>query len=173
MPSDCMRDIAFMLEPEGKLLLTKKVCQQISHYRQARHRDKEAGGILLGRLFENKSDIIIDEITTPLKHDKRARHTYYRSSGHHKIAVDKWKQSNGYCLYLGLWHTHPEKIPTPSSIDISDWKNAISNGKYEGDRLFFIIVGTKQICCWQGDKARRRMRRGTSNVQIKELGPWD
>ena len=149
MQPECMNDISFILEPEGKLLVTKKACQQISHYRQARQNDKEAGGILLGRQFENKLDIIVNEITTPLKQDKRARHRFYRSNGHHKIAVDKWKQSNGYCLYLGLWHTHPERIPSPSSIDLCDWTNAINNGKFEGDRLFFIIVGTKQLCCWR------------------------
>jgi len=35
-------------------------------YRQLERKDREAGGILLGRMIENSSDVIIDEITVPM-----------------------------------------------------------------------------------------------------------
>lgn len=50
--------------------------------------------------------------------------------------------------YLGSWRTHPEFDPTPSSVDRIDWAQAVSQDRYEGDCLFFLIVGTKKIRGW-------------------------
>jgi len=50
--------------------------------------------------------------------------------------------------YLGLWHTHPETDPTPSGVDRRDWEQAMSQDTFEGDRLFFPIVGTQRIRVW-------------------------
>jgi integrative and conjugative element protein (TIGR02256 family) len=143
-------ELSFKIEPEGTLYLTKKVLRKLVSFRQEKSTKKEAGGILLGKQFENNPDIIINDITTPLKGDKRSRHQFYRSISHHKKAVEYWKKSNGTCLYLGLWHSHPEMVPNPSSVDFNDWENALKHGKYEGDSLLFIIVGISEIRCWQG-----------------------
>jgi len=51
-----------------------------------------------------------------------------------------------------LWHTHPERDPTPSSVDRRDWEKAVASDTFEGDRLFFPIVGIDRIRVWS--KAR-------------------
>ena len=142
--------ITCLIEPSGKLLIPENVSIQFNSFRQNDPDDLEAGGILLGHLYENKPDIVIDEITIPLPRDSRKRKGFYRSIEHHKEAVRRWKQSGGTCLYLGLWHTHPEPTPIPSPTDIEDWNKAINFGEFEGNNLFFIIVGTDNTCCWQG-----------------------
>ncbi|EQA8051349.1 Mov34/MPN/PAD-1 family protein, partial [Escherichia coli] len=48
----------------------------------------------------------------------------------------------GHLAYLGTWHTHPEKDPYASYIDIRDWKNC--KLRNPGQMLFFIIIGTKK-----------------------------
>ena len=138
--------------PAGQLIIMPEARSQMETFRQQKQHDPEAGGILLGRQFVHRSDIIVDEVTTPLKNDKRSRYRFHRSADHQRVAVNKWKKSDGYCMYLGLWHTHPQAHPTPSSIDYADWMNALNKGKYEGDHLFFIILGTKSIGCWMGSK---------------------
>ena len=50
--------------------------------------------------------------------------------------------------YLGLWHTHPEPCPTPSNTDKRGWEKTVSADMFEGDRLFFPIVGTTLIRVW-------------------------
>jgi len=142
--------LLFKISSEGTLYISKKATRKFISYRQDTSRKNEAGGILLGRQFENNPDVIVDDITTPLIGDKRSRCQFYRSVSHHKKAVSKWKKSNGTCLYLGLWHSHPEMVPRPSSVDFGDWTNALKHGQYEGNSLFFMIVGIKEICCWQG-----------------------
>jgi len=142
--------IAFSIGPVGQFLISENIVTQLQNFRQNNSDDAEAGGILLGRQFVNKADIVVDEITAPLITDKRSRYRFYRSKGHNDFAVERWKESNGTCLYLGLWHTHPEGVPSPSSLDLDDWKKAMHKGKFEGNNLFFIIVGTEQICCWKG-----------------------
>lgn len=160
--------ISFLIEPVGKLFIPLNIVNQLQGYRQCKHANTEAGGIFLGTRFKNKH-VVVSEITTPLKMDKRTRYGYYRSKGHHDFAVKRWKQSDGICLYLGLWHTHPESNPTPSSVDYHDWTNAMRNGRFEGDNLFFVIVGTRQICCWQGMHSGILRRTTRINNEFKKL----
>lgn len=164
-----MSELSFTLKQGGRFIISNPAYQQLNKFKQRKRGDKEAGGILLGKMFENKQDLIIDEITTPLKQDKRSRNMFYRSDDHHAIAVEKWEHSDGFCHYLGLWHTHPEKIPSPSSIDLIDWENAINNGRFEGDSLFFIILGTKRLCCWQGVKRASENQKESYKIEINQL----
>lgn len=144
-----MDGISFSIEPTGNLLLPNHIVNSLNNFRQNKSKDTEAGGILLGRQFDDKPDVVVDELTTPFKTDRRSRHRFYRSKAHHDFAVKRWKESEGICLYQGLWHTHPEANPSPSSIDYHDWTKAMNKGQFEGENLFFIIVGINQICCWQ------------------------
>jgi len=161
--------VSFLIEPKGQLFISKDVVNTLNNYRQSKPGNTEAGGILLGRQYEYKPDITVDEITTPLTTDTRSRYSFYRSIGHHNVAVNRWKQSDGCCLYLGLWHTHPEAIPIPSSVDFDDWTKAINNGVFEGDNLFFVIVGMEQLCCWQGTRTPIYKRVIRRKIDFKQL----
>ncbi|MBL4672367.1 MAG: Mov34/MPN/PAD-1 family protein [Arenicella sp.] len=104
----------------------------------------------MGRIFLKSGDYIVDEITTPKNSDRQSRYTFFRSKSHHDIALKSWQDSDGQCLYLGLWHSHPESNPIPSKVDYSDWKNALKKGQYEGHSLLFLIMGMTNLGCWQG-----------------------
>ena len=88
----------------------------------------------------------------PQPSDRRKRFSFYRSSTHNSIAAARWKESGGKVAYIGLWHSHPEAIPHPSSTDISDWQKALARDRYDGDHLFFIILGMQELGCWRGDR---------------------
>lgn len=64
------------------------------------------------------------------------------------LAQARWRDQSSTMAYLGLWHTHPEKDPTPSGVDLRDWQQAVSRDTFEGEQLFFPIVGTCQIRVW-------------------------
>lgn len=49
-----------------------------------------------------------------------------------------WHQSGGLVDYLGEWHTHPQALPTPSSVDIREWHVLLK--KYSGP-LVFVVLG--------------------------------
>ena len=86
----------------------------------------------------------------------RSRTTYFRTEpkkvNHQRIVTKKWIKSKGTCNYLGEWHTHPEAVPTPSFIDVSEWKRQLRASKFDDDYLYFIIAGTQKIRVWEGNK---------------------
>lgn len=106
--------------------------------------DKEAGGVLTGKIFENHIEVI--SCSKPSKLDKRSRYNFIRS---HKAAqgfINKvFYHSNGSEIYLGEWHTHPEETPTPSETDIISFKRTITENKLNSEFHFMIIVGVDQI----------------------------
>jgi integrative and conjugative element protein (TIGR02256 family) len=110
----------------------------------------EAGGVLLGRHIYGSADIVVDGITTPMEGDRRSRRRFRRAKRRHQVAIDEaWRESNGTCTYLGEWHSHPEPSPTPSLLDRLDWGRKLLVDRY-ADPIFFVIVGTSEICAWEG-----------------------
>ncbi|MCA8161089.1 Mov34/MPN/PAD-1 family protein [Burkholderia cepacia] len=117
-------------------------------FTQHRWWHSEAGGALLGRHLLDSKDVVVDEVTTPQKSDRRSRFSFFRSTRHEALARGRWQEQLNTVAYLGLWHTHPEEEPTPSRIDRMDWQQAVSRDTFEGSRLFFPIVGTRCIRVW-------------------------
>lgn len=138
----------------GKLKINDSVFKMMKRCSQSTiENQKEYCGVLLGREIANTSDIIIDEITEPSKDDVQKKFYFFRDKKYHqKKIVEEWKKSDGTCNYLGEWHTHLENIPEPSSTDIKEWKKALKKFKYDGNELFFIIIGIKEISVWEGNK---------------------
>jgi integrative and conjugative element protein (TIGR02256 family) len=100
-----------------KLEFSPEVRAILLNYRQLNRDDTEAGGIVLGRLFED--NISICRLSVPTELDKRSR-TYFerhRISGQ-SIVEYEFFNSSGQINYFGEWHTHPESSPSPSQRDI-------------------------------------------------------
>ena len=60
-------------------------------------------------------------------------------------------------FYIGEWHTHPEKNPTPSSVDYSSIQEIFKTASLVAPIIFMIIVGTEglHISVYNGDKFER------------------
>lgn len=58
---------------------------------------------------------------------------------------------------MGVWHTHPQMIPEPSSIDWNDWYDTLEVDWTACKYIFFIIVGMKEMRVWVGDFARKEI----------------
>lgn len=137
----------------GKFKIDGLPLQKISEYLQINPRMNEAGGVLLGRYIIDSNDIVVDDITTPMPNDVRKRCFYLKQKKYHQAVVtEKWIKSNGTCNYLGEWHTHPEAVPNPSSIDTGEWKRLLKSTKFDGEFLYFIIAGTQIIRVWEGNR---------------------
>jgi integrative and conjugative element protein (TIGR02256 family) len=80
----------------------------------------EAGGIFLGRHPPPHIEIVA--ATEPMPKDRRSLLSFYRRDpGHQREAHQRWTRSGGTVACVKEWHTHPEVIPSPSSIDVSNW----------------------------------------------------
>ena len=140
--------LVFSVTPSQRLIIVERAIEQMKSFAQIRWWQSEAGGVLLGRHLLDSRDIVVDEVTTPQPTDSRSRFSFFRSKRHEVLARDRWHQEAGTSAYLGLWHTHPEEDPVPSGVDRGDWQQAVTRDTFEGDDLFFPIVGTKQIRVW-------------------------
>jgi integrative and conjugative element protein (TIGR02256 family) len=151
--------LVYRITPTQRLIIVEHAVSRMQAFAQRRWWDKEAGGVLMGRHLLDSDDIVVDEVSTPQNTDRRGRCNFFRSYKHEKVAHQRWVNENGTSAYLGLWHTHPEPDPTPSGVDLRDWEKAVANDVFDGNRLFFPIVGTECIRVWT------KTRRGP----IKEL----
>lgn len=140
----------------GLLRLSSQLLIMLSEFIQDGIKKTESGGVLIGKHLNSGGTLLIDGFTPPQKSDKQGRHSYYRSAAHNKIIQNIWKKSDRHTTYVGLWHTHPEPIPNFSPVDKRDWLNALEKSKFEGNRLYFIIVGQTHIRCWVGTKLKFR-----------------
>jgi integrative and conjugative element protein (TIGR02256 family) len=143
--------------PEGQLLVVaEEALLTIKSFQQHGPLSHEAGGMLLGRVLLGSNDMIIDRATTPSPNDKRGRFFFFRSRGAaQKEVVEAWKQSAGTINYLGEWHTHPEKIPTPSCKDRRNWIKITKQAHYSENVLFFLIAGMDEIRIWQISRGQK------------------
>jgi integrative and conjugative element protein (TIGR02256 family) len=137
-----------MISEAHRLVIVEHAVAQMTLHAQRYWWQCEAGGALLGRHLLDSKDIVVDEVTTPQKGDRRSRFSFFRSQQHGEVARERWLEEQMSMAYLGLWHTHPESCPTPSNTDIRDWEKAIKADVFEGDRLFFPIVGHTLIRVW-------------------------
>lgn len=146
----------------GKLKISDDVLKIMYQCRNKTiENQKEYCGVLLGREITNTSNIVIDKITQPSDADIQKKYYFFRDKKYHqKIIEEEWNKSNGTCNYLGEWHTHLQEVPIPSFTDIKEWKKALRKFKFDGNELFFIIIGIKEISVWEGNK---------SDLSIKKL----
>lgn len=140
--------LVYRISSNQRLIFVEQAVEQMVAFRQCSWWHSEAGGVLLGRHLLDTDDIVVDEVTTPQKSDRRNRFSFFRSKKHGKIAQSRWTEEASTLAYLGLWHTHPEADPNPSGVDRQDWKQAMSTDTFHGDRLFFPIVGIERIRVW-------------------------
>lgn len=112
---------------------------------------REAGGVMLGRFIVGSDDVVVDKITVPMPGDRQGRFSFFRSYKlHQSVITQEWEASGGTCNYLGEWHTHPQPIPEPSFVDIACWRKKLMFDRFDGNCLYFVIVGTERLNVWQG-----------------------
>jgi integrative and conjugative element protein (TIGR02256 family) len=113
----------------------------------------EAGGVLLGRMILESNDVVVDEVTIPTRRDKRGIFSFFRSAFETNTIIKRaWRESAATRNYLGEWHTHPEDYPTPSNVDISNWRKILRKGRIEQDFVLFMILGRKELAVWEWNK---------------------
>ncbi|WP_170265135.1 Mov34/MPN/PAD-1 family protein [Salibacter halophilus] len=139
-----------------KLIITNNVQQILENHIQDKSAKNEAGGILLGQVIGN--EFYLTKATEPNDLDKATRYSFERNKENAQIVVDyEYVNSNKRTIYLGEWHTHPEKIPSPSKRDIKMIKSQFKLGENLAAVIFLLIQGQNEfyvgIC--NGKKIRK------------------
>lgn len=112
-------------------------------YRQIRPMAPEAFGVIIGNKDLEIERYGLVEITVPQKGDRCSRMSFtLRDPEHQRIVDHLHNSSEGQLVYFGTWHTHPEKNPHASWIDIRDWRQCKLRNPMK--RLFFVIIGIEK-----------------------------
>jgi integrative and conjugative element protein (TIGR02256 family) len=131
-------------------------------FQQNKTSDVEACGILIGNHSLDRKQIKVKFATAPQAGDTRGKHHFkINTPVHQEILNRQFKLSNNEDIYLGTWHTHPEKIPEPSLIDVQDWKKQYHTNKHLFNKMIFAIVGIDIVNFWiiYGNKLRKLEKR--------------
>lgn len=99
----------------------------------------ESGGVLLGTVHER--GLIVTVATTPTRRDRQFRYLFERLPfGHRALAKRLWRSTGGTTRYIGEWHTHPQDVPSPSLIDLAEWRK-LAKERADKRPLLAVIVG--------------------------------
>lgn len=149
------------INESGRILIEPPVIDLVRGFCQNQLSRPESGGILLG--YRRGSHLHIVAATIPQPDDKRLRYHFFRCDpNHQKAAYRQWERSGNTMDYVGEWHTHPEAKPTPSSLDMSEWKKICSARK---ESMVFIIVGLAGVF-WVGEGQGKSIFQSTETNEL-------
>lgn len=130
-----------------KIKISKSVLEQIYQYRQVSFFSSESGGVLIGRQIISTGNLVIDHCTVPMPLDVCKRTRYLRKDPKHiEFFTTLRQRENNIYAYVGEWHTHPEHIPSYSSMDLRNWERI---GKESSTPHFHLIAGIRALRIWQ------------------------
>lgn len=122
-----------------------KVIELLLKFIQNDDTKPEAGGILIGYYIDDYSFFITD-LSIPNQNDLGTRFSFLRSfKNAQNIIKSFFKGSNGKKIYLGEWHTHPEKYPVPSETDLKSFNSLLKENKLNSNFIFMLIMGTDEF----------------------------
>jgi integrative and conjugative element protein (TIGR02256 family) len=119
---------------------------------------KESGGILIGKENKSNENLIINHITVPMFKDKRKYDRFIRKDeGHIEVFKNLYKASDETLRYIGEWHTHPEAVPSFSSIDLNNWIKICKDSNYDND-YYHVIIGYEAVRIWTMNNKESQIR---------------
>lgn len=129
--------------PNGKMLhISDDVLDVFHKHRYTRYSSFESGGILLGKVYSDS--IMVEKVTTPGKGDKWGALFFHRDRSRAQKIVDQaFAESGGEQTYLGEWHSHSEKKPSPSFKDRYEIERAFRMSRLNVEFMICIIVGNE------------------------------
>lgn len=121
------------------IILTDKVLSVMQKYRQLHPSAKEAGGQLYAKF--DGADTLILEASKPKFLDKRTRYRFKPNRTLQKFEI-YYRYTKGL-HFVGDWHTHPEKYPSPSNKDINYMNNYFHLSFSKFRAFVMVIIGTE------------------------------
>lgn len=136
--------------PNGKVVdILSEVIDEISKWLQCNSDLPESGGYILGYQHRQTGNITLELVTSPHNGDIRNRIRCIIKDVFHGKILRIAQLRNSY--YMGVWHTHPQLSPTPSTIDLQDWEQSLRSEKTGSNYIFFLIAGIEYFKVWVGD----------------------
>ena len=105
--------------------------------RQVKKKQYEAGGQLFAKI--TPQIVVVVAATGPHRSDLRRRFLFIPYKKRLR------KEIHDYFLkglhYIGDWHTHPQKTPKPSRLDLMSMRECFIKSNHQLDHFVLVIVG--------------------------------
>jgi integrative and conjugative element protein (TIGR02256 family) len=121
---------------EQYIKISDKVINKLNKYKQLNNQS-ENGGILFAEF--KLPEIYISDISSPYHKDTRETFLFVPNKKHQKKVI-KTKYMKGL-HFVGEWHTHPQKQPNPSQLDINSMKDSFLKSNHELNYFIMLILG--------------------------------
>ena len=123
--------------------ITEESVKRLESYRQKS--SGELCGIILGSTVGEKS-YRINVISGICNADYSDKSSCVRDSKKaNEIIAKEYISSNHTRVYMGEWHTHPEKFPRPSIVDIESVADIYATAELAIDGVLLCIVGLDEM----------------------------
>lgn len=129
-------------ESSQDLLFTSSVLKHFEKHKQ--FDGPEAGGQLFGILEDGS--VVVKRATGPYAADKRKRFLFVPCRNQERKDIKSCFKEGLH--YLGDWHTHPEREPSPSGTDLKSMSSCFRESKHEHQSFVMVIVGTADTPQW-------------------------
>ena len=114
--------------PNGTVVdVLSPVLDEIRKWLQDDLSKPESGGYIVGYQHKETGNVSLEAVSHPYPFDVRNRIRFNIRDPRHQLFLRKARRNKSY--YMGVWHTHPQKIPV----------------------VFFAIAGTDEWRLWVGD----------------------
>jgi len=128
----------------GTILIAPEVVNTFAKFRQTERSIPEAGGYLMGELFGDQ--LVISVATVPGKGDLQRSTFFRRCKERGQNLLNRiWKSSGQTLVLAGEWHTHPERNPAPSDIDVREASNSFKKNEFPLGFMVVVIVSNAAI----------------------------
>ena len=131
----------------------------------------ETGGILLGERDETLKIIWVDEFSPPPS-DSTLTQTEFICGirGTAQLHAKRERETRGSIRYIGMWHTHPESLPVPSSTDLLAVSKLSSETGGQFAHSLMVIIGTPYhrlaLATYAFSQAELRQRRFSRKCEV-------
>lgn len=123
--------------PLRRLVFTSEVLDHFDRNRQRRCLASEAGGQLFARFTADA--IVVAVATGPYREDKRSRCLFTPDRRREQRDIDNHFAHRLH--FLGNWHTHPQRVPSPSGTDLKNTQQRFIESEHALKAFVMVIVG--------------------------------
>lgn len=124
--------------PFGRIVFHREVLEVFEKNKQTGYFTPETGGQLFALLKDGQVDIV--RATEAGKRSKRSRF-FFRPNRDDEQAEIRDAFAGDF-HFIGDWHTHPEKKPTPSGTDLAKSTEIFTRSTHELNAFCLVVVGT-------------------------------
>ncbi len=125
------------------LVLSESVIEHLVRHRQIGRDSHEAGGQLFAHIED--SIIRIELATGPRPSDRRRPRSFLPNRLAERQEIQQLFKEGLH--YVGDWHTHSERHPRPSPIDIASFQDMFCQSRHHLASFVLVVVGTAALPC--------------------------